>query len=119
MAELNKTDFAAKWTANVGGAAKFKDNATQDIEAVDMREFADDIMDSVSFSLDTVPPLKWGGIWTFASNSNNMPSATTAGTLYITADSKGSPGDADYVPAGSWMISKQESATTFAHYSIK
>jgi hypothetical protein len=63
--------------------------------------------------------LRDGGLWTFADNSNNFPTATHSSTLYITTDSHGSPGDADYVPAGSWMISKIDGANEFSEYSIK
>lgn len=49
MAILNKTDFEAKYVSNVGGGAIFKDNTTGDISALDMRNFADDIADSLGF----------------------------------------------------------------------
>lgn len=46
MAQLNKTDFEAKYAAPTGGAAVFKDNTTGDIGADDMRSLGDDIADS-------------------------------------------------------------------------
>lgn len=63
MAILNKTDFEAKYVSNVGAGAIFKDNTTGDISALDMRNFADDIADSLGF-LDGFWPLTGTGTLT-------------------------------------------------------
>jgi hypothetical protein len=52
MAELNKTDYEAKFAANTGGAAVFKDNTTEDIGANDMRALGLDTKDSAMFLQD-------------------------------------------------------------------
>lgn len=49
MAQINKSDFDAIYVQNAGGAAVFKDNTTEDIGANDMRDFAEDIKDSIFF----------------------------------------------------------------------
>lgn len=62
--------------------------------------------------------LKWGGLWTFASNGGAFPAATLAGTLYISTDDHGSIGDADYAPANTWFVSKIDGADVYSEYSV-
>jgi CRISPR/Cas system CMR subunit Cmr4 (Cas7 group RAMP superfamily) len=57
--------------------------------------------------------------WTFASNAGAIPTASTAGKVYTTTDAKGSPGDSDYIPANSLMISKVAGANSISQYIIK
>jgi hypothetical protein len=62
--------------------------------------------------------LGWGGLWNFAGNGGDFPSVDE-GVLYIAEDDHGSPGDGDYVAAGSWFISITDGATVFADFSFK
>lgn len=59
----------------------------------------------------------WGGLWSFATNGNAFPTADIAGKLYIAEDDHGDLGDADYVAAGAWMISKVAGANSFSQYA--
>lgn len=61
----------------------------------------------------------WGGLWNFASNAGAFPTASSAGKLYVAEDDHGSPGDADYVAAGTWMASKIVGADAFSEYYYK
>jgi hypothetical protein len=61
----------------------------------------------------------FGGLWTFASNGNAFPTSAIAGNIYVTTDSKGNPGDSDYVPANSLLIAKVDGANEFSEYTIK
>jgi len=61
----------------------------------------------------------WGGLWNFASNAGAFPTALTAGKLYVAEDDHGSPGDADYVAAGTWMAAKVDGANEFSEYYYK
>lgn len=57
--------------------------------------------------------------WTFAANSNNFPTSTLKGQLYVAQDDHGNPGDSDYVAAGTWMLSKTAGANSFSGYYMK
>lgn len=61
----------------------------------------------------------WGGLYNFAGNGGDFPTALTAGTLYIAEDDHGAPGDADYVPAGTWFASSVAGANAFNQYYYK
>lgn len=72
MAQLNGTDFLAKW------ATLFADNTTGDISAEDMRDFRQDITDSF---LNSVTPVTIGtaaGTAITPSNVNSGKSSTSA-----------------------------------------
>ncbi len=56
--------------------------------------------------------------YTFADNGGLLPVAAKAGTLYIAEDDYNSAGG-DWIPAGSWFISKVDGASLFSEYSIK
>ena len=82
------------------------------------------IKSRIVFSVASTPSpqagyMVWGGLWTFASNSNNFPTPTMAGTLYVTTDEHGNFGDADYVAEGAWMVSNVDGASLFADFEIK
>ena len=61
----------------------------------------------------------WGGLWNFAGNGGDFPTAIKAGKLYVAEDDHGAPGDADYVAAGTWMASKVAGADAFNEYYYK
>ena len=60
-----------------------------------------------------------GGAWNFAANSGNFPTSPKANVTYIADDDHGSFGDADYVAAGTWMLSKTAGANSFSGYYYK
>lgn len=73
-----------------------------------------------AFVTDLVSTFATGAVdWTFADNSNNFPTASVQGQLYVALDDHGSPGDADYVQAGTWMLSKVAGANEFSEYYMK
>lgn len=116
--QIVDTDILIKKNGITIGRTKkinFIDGDNIDISIVDI---GDDIQITIS-SVEDAISLKWGDKWSFADNSNNFPTATYAGTLYIAADDHGVPSDADYVPANSWMISLVNGANNFSQYSIR
>ena len=59
--------------------------------------------------------------WNFAANSNNFP-VVGAGInrLYVSADQHGTFGDADFVDANTWMVSKNPAgSSTYADFYYK
>ena len=56
--------------------------------------------------------------YNFADNGGLLPVAAKAGTLYIAEDDYNSSGG-EWIPAGSWFISKVDGASLFSEYSIK
>ena len=59
----------------------------------------------------------WGGVWVFADNGNNFPSAN-AGTIFITSDAHGNAGDIDYVPQGSTLIALVNGTNSYDDFNI-
>ena len=105
MAKLSVVNFVSKW------ALRFADNTSQQISEADMREFSVDISDSFGNIEDS-------GSMAFATwNGASFPTPDVDTIYMVTAD-HGSLGDADYVPAGAWMIGPA-GATVFANFYIK
>jgi hypothetical protein len=59
-----------------------------------------------------------GGLWNFAGNGGNFPTSAAAGTMYVAEDDHGNLGDADYVAANTWFMSKIAGADQFSEYSF-
>ena len=113
MAQYNITNFKSLYGSS---GSTFPDNLEGQISEGDLRQFGEDIADSF---LNVPSSTMWGGLWNFAGNSGNFPTAAVAGKFYIAEDDHGSPGDADYVPAGTWMVSKTAGANSFSGYYYK
>lgn len=71
-----------------------------------------DILSSSGFA-------KWGGLWPWASHSNNYPTGN-AGTIWITeGDITLSSGSENFlIPSGSWMISKINGANEYEEFTF-
>lgn len=62
----------------------------------------------------------WGGLWNWAANGNNLPSAgdVQAGKIWITEDDRGLPGDPNFYPAGTQMTATVDGATLFSQFNF-
>lgn len=113
MATYNDANLKTLYGA---AGSQFPTNTTGLITAVVMRQFGEDLIDSMGTMLSH-PMIRFGGTWAFPSGA--FPIAANAGTLYIASADKGSPVDPDYVQAGTWFISLVNGANTYAQYSFK
>lgn len=85
MGALIKTDFDAKYGANTGGGALFKDNTAGDIGANDMRSQAIDIKDSFLNILDDIYKkyaVTASGTDTYTATPSPTLTAYTSGDVY-------------------------------------
>jgi hypothetical protein len=113
MATYNDANLKALYGA---AGSQFPTNTTGQITSAIMRQFGEDLIDSMG-TLLSHPMIRFGGAWAFPAGA--FPVAANAGTLYVATADKGALGDPDYVAAGTWFVSLVNGANTYAQYSFK
>jgi len=59
----------------------------------------------------------WGGYWVWADHANALPTDIREGRVWLTVGDRGVPGDDEYVPADTLMVSLSNESGTFADFT--
>lgn len=89
MAIYSKTNLKALYDTT------FADNTTEEISEGDLRQFKDDVIDSIGY---------WQGAWDWSTNSNALPTAWPVGGYGYSSSDRYTIGNPNYAPARSRIL---------------